>query len=495
MDVRRNSIRYTIVSLIPVWFLLSGCSTNPATGDQSFTAFMSAEDEVRVGAQEHPKMLKEFGGRYQAQPLKAYVRYVGKKLAAVSELPNLPWRFVVLNDPQVNAFALPGGYIYVTRGLLALAENEAEIAGVLAHEIGHVTARHTSQRYSTTMATKIGLTGLGILGNVFGIPSGVDRVISTGAKIGLQQYSQSQEMEADMLGLRYLARVGYDLNAVSSFLKKIRAHSELEARQKRKKGLSHNIMSTHPRNEDRVNQAVMLANAKSSVHSLVNRDTYLDRIDGMIFGDDVSQGVVRGLAFRHPDLRIMFEVPDDFSIFNSPSQVVAFGPNQARIIFDMATFKKAGKVRNLLNYIKDDWAKNLKIKDAEFININGMQAATAQARAYISGKPREMRLVAIQEDQNRIYRLTFMASTIDMDRLSKKFRRSTYSFRRLTKTEADSIKPLRLRISKIKPGETVNSIAAGFPFIRFKREWFRLLNNMKIGEKVTPGQRVKVITD
>ena len=148
------SYAFLVLTLAALSFL-GGCSTNPATGSQSFTAFMSPEDEARVGAEEHPKILRELGGAYKAIPLDAYVRKIGTKLASVSEMPNVPWHFTVLNDPQVNAFALPGGYVYITRGLLALAENEAEMASVLAHEIGHVTARHAAQRYSTTMATQI----------------------------------------------------------------------------------------------------------------------------------------------------------------------------------------------------------------------------------------------------------------------------------------------------------------------------------------------------
>ncbi|MEQ9683699.1 MAG: M48 family metalloprotease, partial [Rhodospirillales bacterium] len=132
--------------------LAAACSTNPATGEQSFTAFMSENDELRVGAEEHPKILKDMGGTFKHPTIQTYVDWVGEKLAKVSDLPDLKFKFTVLDDPNINAFALPGGYVYITRGLIALAENEAEMAGVLAHEIGHVTARHTAQRYSAAMA-------------------------------------------------------------------------------------------------------------------------------------------------------------------------------------------------------------------------------------------------------------------------------------------------------------------------------------------------------
>ncbi|HIM26208.1 MAG TPA: peptidase M48, partial [Rhodospirillales bacterium] len=144
---------------------VSACSTNPATGQQSFTAFMSRAEEIRIGAEEHPKIIKEFGGAYKDARLHAYIKRTGLALARKSEVTDLPYTFTILNDDKVNAFALPGGYVYITRGLLALAENEAEMAGVLAHEIGHVTARHSAERYSTAQATNLGLMVLGVLGS------------------------------------------------------------------------------------------------------------------------------------------------------------------------------------------------------------------------------------------------------------------------------------------------------------------------------------------
>ena len=302
-------------------------------------------------------------------------------------------------------------------------------------------------------------------------------------------------MEADMLGLRYMVRLGYDPTAMTTFLKKIRAHAELEARQKGNEGVPHNFMSTHPRNQDRVNQAVKLAKSKTPAHPIVNADVYLNRIDGIIFGDDPSQGVVRGRVFQHPELGITFKVPPEFTVFNSRRRVTAFGPNQARIIFDMANSKEASKIRNLIAYLKNVWGKNLNLQDLELLEINGMRAATGRARAFVSGQSRELRLVVIQEERDRIYRLIFMAAPSDMQKFSEEFRRSTYSFRRLTKAEARAIQPLRLKVITARPGDTIASVAKNFPFPSFQREWFRLLNSMKIGQQITPGERIKVVTE
>ncbi|MCZ6607027.1 MAG: M48 family metalloprotease, partial [Alphaproteobacteria bacterium] len=225
-----------ISALLPALWLVAACSTNPATGKQSFTAFMSKEDELRIGAEEHPKMIKEFGGAYTDAKLRAYIRRIGIKLASVSEARDLPYTFTILNDDKVNAFALPGGYVYITRGLLALAENEAEMAGVLAHEIGHVAARHTAERYSTAMATNLGLMLLGAIGSSAGLPSGVGRIIGFGAQAALQGYSREQELEADMLGVRYMTRAGYTPDGMTSFFYKMQTHAELERAMEGKKG-------------------------------------------------------------------------------------------------------------------------------------------------------------------------------------------------------------------------------------------------------------------
>ncbi|MBL4613747.1 MAG: M48 family metalloprotease [Magnetovibrio sp.] len=207
---------FRLIGLLPALLAVAACSANPATGKQSFTGFMSPAKELQVGAEEHPKMVKQFGGQFDDQDWPKYVREIGQELASYSEMPELPWTFTVLNDTQVNAFALPGGYVYITRGLLALASDEAEMAGVLSHEIGHVTARHTAQRYSSTMATNLGLQVLGVLSNAAGVP-GAENIAAVGANLALKSYSRDQELESDMLGVRYMTRAGYDPDAMASF--------------------------------------------------------------------------------------------------------------------------------------------------------------------------------------------------------------------------------------------------------------------------------------
>lgn len=474
---------------------LAACSTNPATGEQSFTAFMSEEEEARVGAEEHPKLLKELGGAYDDVEVGAYVARIGAQLAVLSELPKVKWRFTVLNDHRINAFALPGGYIYITRGLLALAENEAEVAGVLAHEIGHVTARHSAQRYSTAMAANIGLTVLGALGEAAGAPSGIGELVNFGAQAALQRYSQSQELEADMLGVRYMTRAGYSPDGMTSFFKKLKAHSELEAREQGRDGADHNMMSSHPRTEDRIVQAVGLAKRKAVNNPKVRRGAYLKMIDGLMFGDDPSQGVRRGRTFAHPELRIAFKAPPGFALYNSPRQVVAFGPEKSRIVFDMADPKEAPKIRSLTDYVSGVWGRNLSgPQGVERLDVNGLDGATMQGRLSGAAGPRDVRLVVIRGDREELFRFTFITKPSETRRLATELRRTTYSFRRLSRREAAGIQPLRLRVVTARRGDTVQSLARRLPFERFRREWFRLLNNLGPNARIRPGQKIKMIT-
>lgn len=488
MRFRLSILGFLLASVI----FSGGCSTNPATGEQSFTAFMSRADELRIGAEEHPKMIKEFGGAYPDAKLRAYIKRTGLALARLSEVTDLPYTFTILNDDKVNAFALPGGYVYITRGLLALAENEAEMAGVMAHEIGHVTARHTAQRYSSAQAANLGLMVLGVLGSAAGVPSGVGQLASFGAQAALQSYSREQELEADRLGVRYLRRAGYSPKAMTSFFVKMQAHARLERTMAGdKEETPHNIMATHPRTADRINQAIGLENSAAKGAGFVRREEFLDEIDGMVFGDDPHQGVRRGREFVHPDLRIRFEAPPGFVLFNSPRQVVARGPNKSVMLFDMAGEKSARGARSLRGYIANTWARGLRLYGLERITINGMDAATAGTN--VQGK--DIRLIAIRGGLKQIFRLAFITPPEMSQRLSQDFRRATYSFRRISEDEARAIKPLRIKVITVKPGDTPGSLASGFPFEKFRLRWFETLNGLGPGERLKPGVRAKVVVE
>ncbi len=447
---------------------------------------MGPEDEQRLGLQEHPKILQEFGGDYLEDPeLTAYVTSLGTKLARTSELPNLQFTFTVLDTPIVNAFALPGGYIYITRGLLALAENEAEVAGVLAHEIGHVTARHSAERYGNVVAAGVATTLLGV---IVGGPAA--DAAGGAANIALQSYSRDQEFEADTLGVRYLSRAGYDPKGMSSFLEKLQAHSRLEAELRGKPGEADkfDIMQTHPRTTDRIQKAAQAAGAKPVANPIVARDTYLSKIDGLLYGDNPSQGIIRNNSFIHPDLRFAFEVPESFRMINSQKAVLALGPRDSRIIFDLARDSR-GPAR----HIREVWAPKAQLSRVENLEINGLPSATATTRINSRSGQLDVRLVAIGFDSNTIYRFLFATPPSVTESLSVDLRRTTYSFRRLSAEEAAAIKPNRLRIHTVKRGETVSSLAARTPFDDLPEKRFRTLNGLAPGAGLKAGEKVKLV--
>ncbi len=469
---------------------LGGCAVNPATGEQSFTGFMSPAEELRIGREEHPKILKAFGGAYEGRKLVDYVGGIGLALAAKSEMPKLRFTFTVLNSPDVNAFALPGGYVYVTRGLAALAGSEAELAGVIAHEIGHVTARHTAQRYSRGMA--VGL-GAAILGAVVNAP-GVGNLANLGADLYVKSFSREQEFEADMLGVRYLARSGYEVDAMAGFLDKMGGHKKLEDRLRGKTGAEAgaDFFSTHPRTPARVARAVSQSRLHRNPGARRGRVEYMSQLDGLLYGSDPKEGFIRGRAFIHPTLRIRFEVPGGFRLFNGRRQVLARGPQGALIIFDMAGKPQSGR---LSAYVRGIWARNLALSPIEAISVGGMEGVTTTARIQRQAGRFDLRLVAVRRSPKQIFRLAFLTPPSLTQRLSVDLRRVTFSLRNLTPKEANQQKPLRLAIKAVADGQTVSDFARLMAFEDLRQARFRALNGLRAADRLRPGQLVKIVTE
>ncbi len=477
------------LALLTAGAVLAGCETAPATGRAFFTGGMSAEDEVALGAQEHEKIVPQFGGAYENPALNAYVRSVGELIAKTSESPELKFTFTVLDTPIVNAFALPGGYVYITRGLLALASDEAEMAGVLAHEIGHVTARHSAERYGQAMAANIAQIGLGILFG--GIAS--DAAGAVGG-IALTSFSREQEHEADLLGIRYLARAGYDPQAMASFLEHLLADSRLEAEMAGQPGKADdfNIMQTHPRTADRVEAAMREAGVKTVANPMHARDIYLNKIDGMLYGDNPDEGIVRGRTFLHAKLKFAFDVPANFQLANGRQAVVARGPQGAAIIFDRG--KADGDVA-MPAYLTQIWAKGAALRDVEATTVNGMAAATGQIRLDTKEGPRDVRLVAIRYDGQTIYRMLFVTRPEASAALAEDLRKTTYSFRKLNDGDIATIKPLRVRVHMVRSGETLQSLAARSPFESYALPRLQVLNGLRPDSKLQLGQKIKIVAE
>ncbi|WP_119420672.1 M48 family metalloprotease [Desertibaculum subflavum] len=464
--------------------------------------FMSPEEEKRLGTEEHPKILREFGGVYDDPQVAGYVAVVGGRLAANSDNPEIGYTITLLNSPVVNAFALPGGYVYITRGLMALANDEAELAGVLGHEIGHVTARHTAKRQGKSTVAggliTLGALATGILTGSSGLAQGVQQLGSVAAAGYLASFSREQEYEADLIGVKVLARTGYSPNAQAEFLQSLADHSALEGKLAGQKGEQKGTdwLATHPNTRERVQRAINAAGLENArPDAPINREQYLKTIDGMIYGDDPAQGFVRGQTFSHPQLRITFTVPQGFRLVNTDAAVVAVQrQGGSRIQFDSEPDKRKAAT-DPASYITRVWVPKLGLKRTEQINVNGLPAATAAARVNTQNGQVDVRFVAIQWDQSTMFRFLFITPPQQTSAMTTPFQQTTYSFRRLTDQEIAGLKPHRIRIHTVRAGDTVESLAAGVPGEELPAERLRVLNGMQPNDQLRAGQKIKLVVE
>ncbi len=474
--------------------LTAACASNPATGSQD-VIFMSQADEKRVGDENHPKILKQFGGAYDDPALQAYVTSLGQVLAASSELPSLKWTFTLLDSDVTNAFALPGGYVYVTRGLLSLAESEAQLSAVIGHEIGHVTARHGARRHGQGTIAGIGAGVASVLGAILIGPQAgqaIGQAANVGAQAYVASYSRDQEYEADGLGIRYNGRVGFDPNGMAGFLAKLEAEKGLIAKLRGQSPQGSSYFDSHPPTPDRVARARGLAGKTKVANPIDGRDVFLSKIDGMVWGDSPGQGYARDGVFAHADLNIRYEVPDDFTLFNGPDKVMAFGPNDMAIVFDTGPKDYGGSMRD---YIGQTWGRNVRLANLEAVEINGLEAATATTRGASNGKTVDVRLVAIKGAQGHVFRLTFLSPPSQTAGRAEDFRRATYSFRHMTAAERSALGPLHIRLYQARRGDTLDSIAGRQMAVKkFAKERLVLLNGLSSDGDLTPGRWVKVIS-
>ncbi|MBM3518549.1 MAG: peptidase M48 [Alphaproteobacteria bacterium] len=461
-----------------------------ASAQAAFTLFMSPEDEAEIGREEHPKILARFGGVYRDPDVGGYIGEVGGRLVYNANLANRAFTFTVLNSPEVNAFALPGGYVYVTRGLIALANSEAELAGVLAHEIGHVAARHAAERYSRSVVAGLGSA---ILGAVLGSRD-VAQLAQLGGELYLSGFSREQEYEADLLGVEYLARTGYDPWAQARFLKSLERESALRSAISGRPGAERefDFFSTHPRTADRVQRAIEAAGRTGAASDAPQRRAdFLAVVDGIVYGDDPEQGFVRDHTFSHPKLGLTFTVPEGFRLINTAEAVYAAGPDGARIRFDGASKDATG---DPLTYLTRVWARGTRLAEVERLRINGLDAATGRTQAQGPNGAIDIRLIAIRLDDD-IYRLLFAAPPQVTPEWSREFRRTTYSFRRLGAAEAAALTPYRIRLAQVAPGDTAEDFARLMLEPEHAAELFRVLNALDENQEPPVGSTVKYVSD
>ncbi|PCI34369.1 MAG: peptidase M48 [Alphaproteobacteria bacterium] len=485
-------------SLIITSLLLQGCvTTNPATGGSDFTPFMSPAKELALGKQQHPLVIKQHGGVLDVPRVAGYVAVVGGRLAAVSELQKSPFTFTVLNSPIVNAFALPGGYIYVTRGILALFNSESEMASVLGHEIGHVTARHSAKRYNQQLFTGLGVALLGAVLK----SKDVGDALGYGSQLYLKSYSRGNEYESDQLGVRYSTRAGFDPYAAAHMLRSLDAESTLKDQIANRTGRQRppEFFSTHPNTQDRVSRAYAAAQKTgrdpNSPNRVQDRNRYLNVIDGMIYGDDPVQGVIQGREFLHGPMQLKFKVPAHYRLNNGLEMVTAVGSGPAEggiIIFSGDPLKG----RNMIEFTSDTWksfAKETSLRGLEDLTINGMAAITGWNDITVAKIPSRVRIIAIRHSANQAYFFLTITPLNKLDSLGTDLRRMTYSFQKLSPRQAANIKGKVIRIVTVRPGDTDTKLSRRMAFTDHRLDRFLVLNGLQGGQRLLVGERMKLI--
>lgn len=449
--------------------------------------------EKKQGSEVHPKLLEEFGGAYQV-PQTAYVVQVGKGIAVQSGLGNARDDFTVtlLNSPVNNAFAIPGGYVYVTRQLLALMNDEAELAGVLGHEVGHVAARHSEKRQKAAQRNSIiGL--LGQIGAAVLLGDGTagqlgQQVFGTGSQLLTLKYSRKQEEEADDLGVRYLSSAGYDPRALSSMLASLAAQQAIDARAQG--GNARSVpewASTHPDPARRVTRAATVATKFKGTRR--DRDAFLARLDGLLYGDDPKQGMVQGNEFLHPELGLKFAVPQGYAMQNGTSAVAISGQSA------QAQFTTAAFSGDLASYVERAFGavggnRRLDFGAVQRTTVNGLPAAYATAQVSSNNQMLDVTVFAYSFANDRAYHFVAITPAGRSDVFTPMYQ----SVRRLVGQEAASIRPRRVRIVTVKRGDTQQTLAARMAYTDDTLGRFAALNGLMAGAPLTVGQKVKIVT-
>lgn len=481
------SIRHIVLSMGTA-ILLAGCATfvsepeitvGPAVPGQDITT----SSERRIGQRSHPQILAKYGGVYENKTIEALVTRILSKLVPASDEPARSYRVTILNSPTVNAFAVTGGYLYVTRGLIALANDEAELAAVLSHEIAHVTAKHgiarAQKQEDAALVAKVA--------KVYNNPEKAQVTIAS-TKISLAQFSQVQELQADVIGIRTSGNAGYDPHAAARFLTSLsRFGSFREAR--RDGGGSRDFLSSHPSTPDRIDRAQRSARQFGSPGlGKRGQEGYLKAINDIMFGDDPSEGFIRGRSFIHTKLGIAFTVPKGYVLENTREALLARNGAGTALKFDSDNGSRSAPLQSY--FLKND-IKGLIPASIRQFSINGNDAASASA---INGEW-SFRIGLIRIGKT-IYRFVF-ATQRPSTKFDRDFKATLNTFKPLSKGEISRFKPLKLEVVKVRKGETQANFGRRMGGVESADQlaFFRIMNGLTSNDRLEPGSYVKIVVE
>jgi predicted Zn-dependent protease len=485
----------SMIALLVAAVALAACSSDRFLSDQQ--NLIATPPPQQAAAQpaaaptpaehEHQRILAAYGGAYEDAKLEERVSVLVNRLVAASDRPDLAYKVTLLNSPAVNAFALPTGQLYVTRGLLALANDDAELASVLSHEMAHVIAKHAALREEEARTVSISNA---VVNDVLSDPQEGALALAR-SKIKFATFSRAQEFQADELGVGIAAKAGYDPFGASRFLTSMGRNSDLRAGGTGD-ARSPDFFSSHPATPERVKAAQTTARQYAAPGTGVgagerDRAAYLMSLDGLVYGEDPIEGYVRGRRFLHPKLGFTFTAPDGFTLENTAQAVLGLkdGGNEALRLDAVHVASE----QSLPDYLGSGWIENVDRASIQELTVGGLPAATASAKS----DQWVFRLYAIRFN-GAVYRFIFASKSATPEN-ERAFRDAVGTFRRLSLTEAQQAKPLRLKIVTVKPGDTIEKLATRMAMIDRQVERFRVLNGLEPGDKLKVGSLVKIIVE
>ncbi|MEI8277404.1 MAG: M48 family metalloprotease [Hyphomicrobiales bacterium] len=466
--------------------VLAGCTSTPSNRQVSLPVpDGTSADSLQPAAQrEHARILASYGGVYENARLQATIEMTVERLVAASERPDLKYRVTMLNSPAINAFALPNGHLYISRGLVALANDKAELASVLAHEMGHVIARHAAIREEQARQTAI----IGTLVNDVLSDPETGALALAKSKLTLASFSRAQEFEADGIGVGMSARAGFDSFGASRFLTAMQRNADLKSPGGASYARAVDFLSSHPATPERVKNALVNARQFSGPGAGErDRAEYLADLDGIVYGEDPSEGFARGRRFQHPKLGFTFTAPPGFSLDNTAQAVLGLkdGGGEAMRL-DLVSVPAE---QTLTDYLKAGWIENVDAGSVEEFKVNGFAAATATAK----GEQWSFRLFALRFGSD-VYRFIFAAKTMTAPS-DRAFRESVNTFRRMSLKESSAVHPLRLRIVTVRADDTPEKLARRMAIADHPLERFLVLNGLTAHDTLKPGDKVKIVVE
>lgn len=457
------------------------CAINPVTGERELSLY-SEQDEIALG-KDTDGQIKAIYGVYNDPELNKYVMNVGQSLAPLTHRPHLEYHFFVLDSPVVNAFAVPGGYVYITRGILALMNSEAELAVVLGHELGHVNARHSIHRMSEQMLFQVGLAVGSALNKTFANLAGL---ASTGVQLLFLKFSRDDERQADQLGVEYSRKGGYNPGEMIPFFHSLEELGDLSGGRQSLPG----FLSTHPLTSERIqNTKAMLLESDNNL--TIDRNLYLQRIDGTVFGEDPRQGFVEGDAFYHPEMRFFFKFPQEWNLQNTPSQVViASKDGDAGIILQAEQSSDTPR-----DYGKKqiDQLKEARLGENRSLTINGFQVYQQFVDITQENSESIRMLVSFIKYGSFIYTFVALSTVTNFDKFNPDFNHIVGSFQRLTNRTHLNRQPVRIKLVKADGRQTLQEILQRAGMEKDLWPKFAVFNNLKLDQTPSKNKLIKIV--